>query len=159
PNTDTYEVTLSTSLPHITAVRLEILTDPSLPDNGPGRAHFFQRGGFLLSEFGVEAAPRGERVFKTVKLVNPTADFEAPGREIGQTLEGKLDTGWMISGQEGRDHRAVFPFAEPVANFGGTVLKVRMDQFFVHQCIIGRFRLSVTDQTLPISAAPFPAAV
>ena len=34
-----------------------------------------------------------------------------------------------------------------------------MDQFFVHQVIIGRFRLSLTGEPLPIKAGPFPADV
>jgi mono/diheme cytochrome c family protein len=161
PNTDTYEMGFHTDRTNLTAMRLEVLTDASLPDNGPGRAHFFQRGGFLLSEVGITAirlitgaAPRIPVVLK-----EPSADFEAPGRSIAQTLDGKLDTGWMVTGQEGKDHRAVFQFENPVGFPEGTLLVVGLDQYFVHQCTIGRFRISVTDQPLPVRAAPFAADV
>lgn len=159
PNTDTYEIIAVSTLPRITAIRVEALTDPSLPDGGPGRAHFFQRGGFLLSELGVEARSSNGGAFTPIRLIDPSADFEGGGRTVSQCLDGKLDTGWAITGQEGKDHRAVFQLAQPMTHAGGTIMKVRMDQFFVHQVILGRFRISVTDQALPVRAAPFPADV
>ncbi len=57
PNNDVYTVELSTDLKGITAIRLEVLTDPSLPEGGPGRAPLFQVGDFLLTEF--QLARRG----------------------------------------------------------------------------------------------------
>jgi len=55
PNTDIYTITAFTALTNITGVRLEALTDPSLPSNGPGRQPF--NGNFVLSEFGVGITP------------------------------------------------------------------------------------------------------
>jgi hypothetical protein len=57
PNNDVYDVELPTDLKRITALRLEVLPDPSLPEGGPGRAPLFQVGDFLLTEFQVSAAP------------------------------------------------------------------------------------------------------
>src|SRR5580765_8462554 len=37
PLTDTYTITAATTLIGITGIRLEVLQDPSLPSNGPGR--------------------------------------------------------------------------------------------------------------------------
>ena len=54
PDTDTYEVTAVTSLRRITGVRLEVLEDPTLPHDGPGRD---PDGNFFLSGFEVEVAP------------------------------------------------------------------------------------------------------
>ena len=48
---DLYKLTTQTSLSEITAVRLEALTDPSLPQNGPGRS---PRGDFVLDSFRVQ---------------------------------------------------------------------------------------------------------
>lgn len=50
PNTDIYTITAPTSLIGITGIRLETLTDASLPVNGPGRAF---NGNFVLTEFRV----------------------------------------------------------------------------------------------------------
>jgi len=55
PATDTYIVRASTSLTGITGIRLEVLQDPSLPFNGPGRE--WANGNFILSEFQVNIAP------------------------------------------------------------------------------------------------------
>jgi hypothetical protein len=47
-----YTVTALTALTGITGIRLEVLTDPSLPNNGPGRAS--PNGNFVLTEFKVD---------------------------------------------------------------------------------------------------------
>ncbi len=55
PETDTYTVTATTALTNITGIRLEALTDPSLPFNRPGRQS--GNGNFVLSEFTVDIVP------------------------------------------------------------------------------------------------------
>lgn len=47
-----YTITALTALTGITGIRLEVLTDPSLPNNGPGRAS--PNGNFVLTEFKVD---------------------------------------------------------------------------------------------------------
>ena len=54
PNTDIYTFSASTNLTGITGFRLEVLTDASLPNGGPGRAG---NANFVLSEFTVTAVP------------------------------------------------------------------------------------------------------
>jgi hypothetical protein len=54
PATDTYELTFSNVPANVTAFRLEVLTDDSLPQKGPGRAG---NGNFVLSEFIVTVVP------------------------------------------------------------------------------------------------------
>ena len=49
PITDVYTVSALTFLTGISGVRLEVLSDPSLPQNGPGREP--PNGNFVLSEF------------------------------------------------------------------------------------------------------------
>jgi hypothetical protein len=95
PNNDVYEVELATDLKGITALRLEVLTDPSLPEGGPGRAPLFQIGDFLLTEIQLAAAPRrniregeapaelDQRLRRSVALPNPRREGEAPA-EPGQ---------------------------------------------------------------------------
>jgi mono/diheme cytochrome c family protein len=55
PIYDTITVDADTDLTGITAVLLEVLPDPSLPKNGPGR--WGQTGNFILDEFAMSAAP------------------------------------------------------------------------------------------------------
>jgi hypothetical protein len=53
PATDIYTVTAATALIGITGIRLEVIADPSLPHNGPGRST--SNGNFVLTEFIVDA--------------------------------------------------------------------------------------------------------
>jgi len=53
PQTTVYTVTATSSQTAITGIRLEVLEDPSLPFNGPGRQAV--NGNFVLSEFQVDA--------------------------------------------------------------------------------------------------------
>jgi hypothetical protein len=52
PETSVYTITASTPVMNITGIRLETLTDASLPNNGPGRG---LSGNFVLQEFEVDA--------------------------------------------------------------------------------------------------------
>ncbi len=56
PATDTYTITLKTPLEGVTALKLEVLPDASLPAMGPGRA---PNGNFVLSELKVQCGQRG----------------------------------------------------------------------------------------------------
>ena len=51
PPRSVYTVSVKTKLTNITGFRLEVLTDPNLPQYGPGRA---PNGNFVLTQFGVE---------------------------------------------------------------------------------------------------------
>ncbi|MCC6488519.1 MAG: DUF1553 domain-containing protein [Candidatus Hydrogenedentes bacterium] len=161
PNTDTYEVSYRANLAGITAIRIEVLPDPSLPNGGPGRGVIMSPGGdFLLSEIAATDAPwlQPDQV-QQVTLQNATEDFAAEGRAAQFALDGKLDTGWSIKGQEGKPHAAVFEFAAPVTHEGGTLLRLKLDQYYVHQHTIGRFRVSVTSAPLPVKASGVPSDI
>ncbi len=58
PNNDVYEIEVALPSTNFqdnpTALRLEVLPDPSLPDGGPGRAPLFSVGDFLLTEVTVD---------------------------------------------------------------------------------------------------------
>ena len=57
----------------ITALRLEVLPDPRLPNKGPGRA---ADGNFVLNELEVTAASKADaKQAKPVKLATALADF------------------------------------------------------------------------------------
>lgn len=161
PNTDTYDVQFRTDLKNITAIRIETLTDPSLPNNGPGRGEIMSEGGdFLLSEIRASAAPWSKPdALADVALQNPTVDYAASGRTPDQTLDGKLDSGWSVKGAEGRPHAIVYELASPIANESGTLLRLVLDQVYVHYHTIGRFRVSVTGDALPVQASGAPAEI
>jgi hypothetical protein len=147
---DTYTITASTDLAGITAIRLEVLPDASLPGNGPGRA---VNGNFALNEFRVQAAPPGNPAAAApVALRNPAADFSQTGHggwPVAAAIDGNPNTGWSIDPQEGTSHTAVFETVGPVGTAGATTLTFTL-QHGPREHNIGRLRLSVTTARPPI---------
>lgn len=156
PIDEDYTIAAHTSLKGITAIRLELLPDSSLPANGPGRSAV--NGNLVLNEFKVKAAPQNKpEQAHAIELRKATADFSQQNFEIETVLSGKSNPqtgGWAISPQEGRKHAAVFELEDPIKDAGGTTLTITLghrhgNRDFIHN--IGRFRLSVTT-----TKAPFP---
>jgi hypothetical protein len=145
---ETYTVTFTTRLKGITGIRLEVLSDPTLPAKGPGRAG---NGNFVLTEFTVRAAKPGAAP-KQVKLTRPQADFSQDGLPIANAIDGNPDTGWAIAPQLGKSHVAVFEAQSPFGDGDATTISVTMLQKFLaakdHN--IGRFRISVTTSKPPV---------
>ncbi len=161
PAEDTYTLVLTTTAPGVTAIRLEVLADPSLPANGPGRV---KHGNFVLSEISLQAGPAdGASQPSAVALRNATADYSQGegknGWPVAAAIDGKPETGWAIAPQFGKDHVAVFETAKPIAFEGGARLVLTLDQRHGTQHTIGRFRVSVTTHEPPIPAGGLPDAV
>ena len=161
PNTDTYNLAFNSDLENITAIRIEALPHESLPNGGPGRGVIMSNGGdFLLSEIAAQAAPwQQPDALAPITLQNASEDYSDAGRPARLALDGKLDSGWTIKGREGQPHAAVFEFAQPVSHAGGTLLKLKLEQFYVHQHTLGRFRVSATSAPLPVKASGVPADI
>ncbi|QEL15988.1 DUF1549 domain-containing protein [Limnoglobus roseus] len=139
-----------------TALRLEVLSDPSLPAKGPGRA---PNGNFVLNEFKVNQRPTADEdtKAKAVKLVSPQATFEQATFPIANAIDNNPATGWAISPQLGTNHAAIFRFQGAVNAEKGVTLTVVMDQRFGTGHTVGKFRLSVTTDKNPKLQSPVPA--
>ncbi|HEV3025639.1 MAG TPA: PSD1 and planctomycete cytochrome C domain-containing protein, partial [Pirellulales bacterium] len=154
PEKDTYTLTLETELAGITAVRLEVLADPSLPQQGPGR---HENGNLHLSEFKLSAAPVVGGESAQVPISAAYADFDQAGWGIAAAIDGKPDTAWGVHPEVGRDHVAMFVLREPLRTSGRIRLTVVLEQLHGRSHLIGRPRLSVTTVADPTSARPVPA--
>ncbi|MCH7989527.1 MAG: DUF1549 domain-containing protein [Planctomycetes bacterium] len=142
PGTDIYQITTTTDLQNITAFRIEILTDPTLPDGGPGRA---KPGNFILSEFQVEVASvETPDQFQPVTLTDATADYSQPKWPVKNAIDGKRKTGWAIGKQFGQGHHAVFIAETKVGFAKGTRLRFTLDQQYGNARTIGCFQLLAT---------------
>src|SRR6266702_2470953 len=154
PETDTYTITANTELKGITAARLEVLSDPSLPHHGPGRQ---DNGNLHLTDFRMKAAPKDDtNAAATVTLQNPTADFNQQGWDIAKAIDGDPKSAWGIYPEVGRDHQAVFEIKDPVGFAGGAALTFILDQNHGGGHLIGRPRLSVTTAAPPVSINFWP---
>jgi serine/threonine protein kinase len=130
PLPETYTITAMTRLTGITAIRLEVLPDPSLPQQGPGRA---ESGNFHLDEFRVTAASR-ESPEKTrpVDFRGAWADsfeFHSPQDQwpVTMAIDGNPATGWSVHPELGRAHVAIFEVKEPIIAPNGTILTINLE--------------------------------
>ncbi|HVC96300.1 MAG TPA: PSD1 and planctomycete cytochrome C domain-containing protein [Pirellulales bacterium] len=149
PPADTYTLSAKTDLKGITAIRLEVLADPALPSQGPGRT---PHGNFVLSELRVTSAPAAGGETRPVLFDKASADFAQGGFPAEHAFDGDAKTGWAIVPQVGRDHVAVFEVKEPFGDEGETLLTITLDQQHGLQHTIGKLRLSVTTSKGAITA-------
>jgi hypothetical protein len=155
PDRDTYTVTVKTAVTGIRGFKLETLTDPSLPGNGPGRGDK-TRPNFVLNSFTVMATRPGGKP-EAVKLVGARADFAQKNFPPAGAIDADAKTAWAINPQFGKPHWAVFDTAGPVGFDGGTEFTFTLVQNYGGGRTIGRLRLSaVTGGT---GGASVPAAV
>ena len=167
----------------IRAVRLELLNDPNLPMNGPGRSI---KGTGALTEFEAEVAPVSDPAKKRkVKIASATADINLPEAALDAmyddrskkrrvtgpidfAIDGKDETAWGIDAGpywRNQPRKAVFNFAEPVGFEGGTLLTIYLKQNHGgwnsddnQNCNLGRIRLAVTSSE-NATADPLPKNV
>jgi hypothetical protein len=152
PLKDAYTITAQTKLNGITALRLEVLPDASLPAKGPGRS---PSGNFVLNELRLSFTPPGEERAKRIALKNAQADFAQEGWAVAGAIDNNRATGWAIAPQFGKPHTASFELASPLNLPTGATLTVTMAQEFGGQHTLGRFRLSLTtSKTLSLKGPP-----
>ena len=153
-----YSTTLrgETDMRNLTGFRLELLNDPNLPCNGPGRSFM---GTCALTEFTVEIEPvdrtRGltspaqkENAREKLKFVKVSADYSNPERDlepnfydktdkkrvtgpIDFAIDGKDETAWGIDqgpGRRNQPRNAVFVPEKPFGYEGGTRLHINLKQ-------------------------------
>ncbi len=183
PTKNTEEFKVKTNVANITGFRLELLNDPNLPLNGPGRSI---KGTCALSEFSVRAAPADapQRAIN-VKLVRATADVNPPEQPLEKIFDdksgkhrvtGPIDfaidrkplTAWGIDNgphRRNQPRKAVFVAEKPISFPAGTVLTFALAQNHGgwnsddnQTNNLGRFRLSVTSAANPTADA-LPANV
>ena len=139
-DSDEYIFKATVGLSNITGLRLEALADLSMPKGGPGRA---DNGNIGLSRI---------RVFlgtNEIKIARAVATFEQNSNNlsIASALDDNPKSGWAVDPQFGKDHAAVFTFAEPIGNPGELTVKLEFSLNTRHN--IGRPRLSVISGVEP----------
>ena len=141
PDEDTYIIKAKTTQPGIRGLRLDALTDPSLPGTGPGRGDE-KRPNFVLTKFSCEAGPLSGDDAKPVTFAAATADFSQKGFSPEQPIGRAAGKGWAINPQFRRPHWATFEAAAPFGHPDGTLLTIRIEQNFGGGRTIGRLKLS-----------------
>lgn len=178
------KMTAASPLPHVTALRVELLTDPNLPRNGPGRSIY---GSGALSEIELRLAPADRPVeefdqWQRAEFSRALADVNVPRRpldaaypdrgdrkaflgSIRMAIDGDGETAWTTdNGPERRNQprEAVFILKEPLTIPEASQLGVKLSQLHGgwnsddnQNNNLGRFRISVTaDDVLPSFLTP-----
>ncbi len=143
PEKDTYTVIIESNLPKIEALRIEALTDPQLPSQGPGRT---PHGNFVLSELAVAVGPRdGAEPAKEVKLASPIADFSQEGFPAAHAIDRLANTGWAIHGPGNWNvtRTMTIQFDRPVIGTGPLRWTIKLEQQHGMQHTLGKFRISL----------------
>ena len=154
---DTYELAFNTPLKNVRALRMEVASHPSLPNDGPGLSYYEgPTGGFFLSELHI--LKNGERI-KVIDADETNSEQEdrisdaAPAKAKAKaarkkqsnamaTQDGEMSSGWQVLGGAGQHHAAVFVFEKPIDLDAAFALKMQFERHFA--CSVGNFRISVT---------------
>ncbi|MBS0203996.1 MAG: PSD1 domain-containing protein [Planctomycetes bacterium] len=152
PDKDTVTIIAAVTLPKVTAVKLEVLNDDSLPHRGPGRQ---DNGNLHLSEFEVYIDGSDTRL----ELVNPRADFDQQDWGIARAIDKSEPTAWGIYPKVSQPHAAAFELREPLNVSGLTKLRFVLKQRHGGGHLIGRARLMISDATPPVRLDLLPEPI
>jgi serine/threonine protein kinase/tetratricopeptide (TPR) repeat protein len=155
---DVYTLALTDLPPTVSALRLEALPDPRLPDKGPGR----DGGGiFLLGEVVLyHAAGGADAPVTAVPIDRGVADAADVAAPIEQAFDADPATGWRPGGGPGRPHWAIFRLREPLRCARGDRLLVRLEHAVRRgPANLGSFRLTVSEDPAAPEAQALHAAV
>ncbi len=151
PPQDDYRITAApTGLERITGLQLEVFPHASHTE---GRLSFGDDGEFILTNVKLQVRTQGSSQIREVALAGAVADMEGVGQDIKYgRVKGTLDddprTGWTTRTKPANvPHRAVWALAEPlVLGADDTLDIILMQRSLAPRSLIGRFRLSATDQ-------------
>ncbi|MCK5943055.1 MAG: PSD1 domain-containing protein, partial [Planctomycetes bacterium] len=143
---DIYRLSFAAAERPVTALRLEALPDPRLPDGGPGMTYYEGRkGDFFLSEFAARVG-HGDAA-RTVAIARASESYASNQysqmrASAALACDGDLQTGWSTHLRNGERHVAVFVPAAPIAAGQPFSIELQFGRHFASS--LGRFRLSAT---------------
>lgn len=148
----------------VMAMRLEALTDKTLPGSGPGRQNKTNPD-FELRSVQCEIIRDGKPGAVAVSVA--AADFSAKGAYVTGVIDDDPDTAWSIGPKFGESHWARLEFSEPIIRRSSTDrLRIRLNY---GRTSIGRLRVSlstadpaildINDSTLAAAKSETPSDV
>jgi mono/diheme cytochrome c family protein len=146
---DVYDIALDAGgLTGITALRLETITDERLPQNGPGRIYYEGPfGDFFLSRFTLNSAVGnavpGVPPASPLKFASASHSFANANNTAAMAIDDDPQTGWSISGGQGRPHYAVFQLEKPLEATDQLQLQMLFERYYAAG--LGRFRIWATN--------------
>ena len=141
PPASIYTVTAATKLRNITAFRLELIPDASLPAGGSGRG---AGGKAVVTLFEARVNDR------KIDLSRVTVDFKSEESELNLVIHPaeQLKRGWGVNPDMNKPHYAVIEPTRLQGAAEGTSFTFRVGSEY-EGAGVGRFRISVTDSEYP----------
>jgi hypothetical protein len=148
PVGDIYSLDATTTLKDFAAIRLEVLPDPSLPNNGPGR---HPSGNFQLAAIRLFSTNAGGATDSDNRTAIPLGDawasytWPAPGIDVLGTINDDDPRVWHVWGRFEEAHEAIFSPDQPVSVPEDKRVLIELHNHVDEILNLGRFRLSVTN--------------
>ncbi len=139
PPASFFQVTADTAMKKITAFRLEMIPDASLPGGGSGRG---ADGKGVVTLFEVRTGG------KKVDLSRITADFKSEESELNLVVSpaDQLKRGWGVNPEMNQRHYAVIETTRMFSPEATLTFRIGSEY---EGAPLGRFRISVTDSEVP----------
>lgn len=146
PERERYVLRLRPGIGRLTAIRIEVLPHNTLPAGGPGCA---SNGNLHLTSLEAQLLIEATGEKRPVKFSKASADFEQTGWTAAHAIDGDAASAWGIHPQEGRAHAIVAELAEALEIPDGCQMEISLNQSHGGSHIIGRLRVSLSDQVSP----------
>ena len=136
---------------NIQSVRLDALTDTSLPSRGPG---LNGDGSFQLVELKITARPivaNPSQPPVDLKLKAVSAAFADDNQPVAHAVDGNPATAWVVQATARKDNAAIFELEPPLAGFPrGTELVWELK---FRETGLGKFRCAISTESNPATWA------
>ncbi|MEM8668373.1 MAG: serine/threonine-protein kinase [Planctomycetota bacterium] len=138
---DVYTLEQEIDLSGIHAIRLDVISDERLPENGPGR---HPTGNFHLAEIELWVRDESSQSGSVQRLFDRAiASYSWQDRPVDNAIDGNPRTQWHVWGKLGHSQSAKFYLPTPLTESNGNQMTIRL----VHggnnvTAPLGRFRLS-----------------
>lgn len=135
----------------LTAIRLRVLPDPTLPMQGPGTAG---NGNFVLTELGLKS---GE---ETQPFSRAWADHSQPDFSIAGVIDNNPKTGWAINvdatqakagHKMNAPHEAILALSQPLEVNEEQIISIEMKHELNANYLVGHFAIEVSSTEIPVA--------
>ncbi len=141
PAKDIYRLSFPASTMPITALKLEVLTDPSLPAKGPGRA---DNGNFVLT--GLKVIVDG----KLISSAGIRVDYTQPDFDPSRVALSDPNSGWAVNFGQGKPHELSMALAQPIQPGNSFAIVLEQQSPFAYH-LLGKFRISTASAGILVS--------
>lgn len=136
---DEYVVELKAKLPNAEFLELQVLSDPTLPQGGPGRT---TEGELVLTEILAYVSPEGHpEEMEAIEWIESSSSSPQEGFAADLCVDGHSATGWRHSASNGEPERIVLRLRPPARGEEELCWTIRLQQLWGGGNNLGRFRI------------------